>query len=88
MKGHIRKRGKSSWAVMLDLGRDASGKRRHAAGKRRHAVPRSAVARIDHIEINSYFKASKYKPPWPLFVSAELVSFPLASIAEALQGEG
>ena len=29
MKGHIRKRGKSSWAVVLYLGRDATGKERH-----------------------------------------------------------
>ncbi len=29
MKGHIRKRGKSSWAVVLYLGRDAEGKERH-----------------------------------------------------------
>jgi integrase len=28
MKGHIRKRGQSSWAIVLDLGRDANGKRR------------------------------------------------------------
>jgi len=29
MRGHIRKRGKNSWAVVVDLGRDpASGKRR------------------------------------------------------------
>lgn len=28
MKGHVRQRGKDSWAVILDLGRDASGKRR------------------------------------------------------------
>ena len=28
MKGHIRKRGDKSWAVVLDLGRDETGKRR------------------------------------------------------------
>ncbi len=28
MKGHIRQRGKRSWAVVLDLGRDADGRRR------------------------------------------------------------
>ena len=28
MKGHIRKRGERSWAVVLDVGRDAEGKRR------------------------------------------------------------
>ncbi len=28
MKGHIRKRGKSSWEIAIDLGRDAQGKRR------------------------------------------------------------
>jgi integrase len=28
MKGHIRQRSKGSWAIILDLGRDADGKRR------------------------------------------------------------
>ena len=28
MKGHIRKRGDKSWAIVLDLGRDAEGRRR------------------------------------------------------------
>jgi integrase len=28
MKGHVRRRGKASWAVVLDLGRDGAGKRR------------------------------------------------------------
>lgn len=28
MRGHIRRRGKASWAVVLDLGRDAEGRRR------------------------------------------------------------
>lgn len=27
MKGHIRRRGKASWAIILDIGRDADGKR-------------------------------------------------------------
>ena len=27
MKGHIRRRGNQSWAVVLDMGRDANGKR-------------------------------------------------------------
>ena len=28
MIGHIRRRGKGSWAIVLNLGRDANGKRR------------------------------------------------------------
>ena len=28
MTGHIRKRGKKSWAIVLDLGRDENGKRK------------------------------------------------------------
>jgi integrase len=28
MRGHIRKRGKSSWSIIIDLGRDESGKRK------------------------------------------------------------
>lgn len=34
MKGHIRKRGKSSWALVIFLGRDAGGKQH----RRWHAV--------------------------------------------------
>jgi integrase len=35
MRGHVRKRGKASWAVVVDLGRDAQGKRR----QKWHSVP-------------------------------------------------
>ncbi len=28
MKGHVRRRGKSSWAVVIDIGYDELGKRR------------------------------------------------------------
>ena len=50
MKGHIRKRGKSSWAVVLYLGRDAAGKERHkwhsVRGTRRDA--QRELARLLH----------------------------------------
>ena len=50
MKGHIRKRGKSSWAVVLYLGRDATGKERHkwhsVRGTRRDA--QRELARLLH----------------------------------------
>ncbi len=29
MKGHIRQRGKDSWAIVLYLGKDALGKKKH-----------------------------------------------------------
>ncbi|MEQ9247468.1 MAG: site-specific integrase [Nitratireductor sp.] len=44
MKGHIRRRGPQSWAIVLDLGRDAEGKRRQKwhsiKGTRREAEKR------------------------------------------------
>jgi integrase len=50
MKGHIRKRGKSSWAVVLYLGRDETGKDRHrwysVRGTRRDAE--RELARLLH----------------------------------------
>lgn len=48
MKGHIRQRGKSSWSIVLDLGRDAGGKRRqkwHTV----HGTKRDAQREIAHL---------------------------------------
>src|SRR5690606_14302789 len=54
MKGHLRKRGKSSWAIILDLGRDENGKRRQkwhtVRGTRRDAE--AELARLVH-ELNT-----------------------------------
>ena len=50
MKGHIRRRGKRSWAVVIDVGRDATGKRRQrwhtVKGTRRDAE--RELARLVH----------------------------------------
>ena len=41
MRGHIRKRGKRSWSIVIDIGRDANGRRRQkwhpVAGTKRDA---------------------------------------------------
>ena len=48
MKGHVRRRGKASWAVILDLGRDGAGKRRQkwhsVKGTRKDAESDSRVS--------------------------------------------
>ena len=54
MKGHIRQRGSKSWAIVLDLGRDADGKRRQkwhtVKGSKKDA--QRELARLLH-EINT-----------------------------------
>jgi integrase len=50
MKGHIRKRGKNSWGIVIDLGRDAGGKRKQKwhsiSGTKREA--QAELTRILH----------------------------------------
>lgn len=54
VKGHIRRRGKGSWAIVLDLGRDSAGKRRQkwhtVRGTKRDA--QREMARLLH-ELNT-----------------------------------
>ena len=72
MKGHIRKRGKRSWAVVIDLGRDANGKRRqkwhtvHGAkrdAQRELADLLSSLNKGDYVE-PSRMKVSEYLDRW------------------------
>lgn len=62
MKGHIRKRGKSSWAVVLYLGRDATGKDRHkwhsVRGTRRDAQ-RELVRLLHETNTGSYVEPAR-----------------------------
>ena len=54
MKGHIRRRGKSSWAVVLYLGRDANGKEPHkwhsVRGTRRDAQRELAILHAEEAD--------------------------------------
>ncbi len=72
MKGHIRKRGKRSWAVVIDLGCDANGKRRqkwhtvHGAkrdAQRELADLLSSLNKGDYVE-PSRMKVSEYLDRW------------------------
>ena len=72
MKGHIRKRGKRSWAVIIDLGRDANGKR-HQKWHTVHGAKRDAQRELAHLlsSLNngdyvepSRMKGSEYLDRW------------------------
>ena len=59
MKGHIRKRGRSSWAVVLDLGRDADGKRRqkwHSVRGTRKDAQRELARLLNQINTGAYIE--------------------------------
>jgi integrase len=62
MKGHIRKRGKRSWAVVIDLGRDASGKRRqkwHPVRGTKRDAQRELINLLNAIHKGDYVEPSK-----------------------------
>ena len=61
MKGHIRKRGKS-WAVVFDLGRDASGKRHqkwHAVPGTRRDAQRELARLLNELNTGAYVEPSR-----------------------------
>jgi integrase len=61
MKGHIRKRGKS-WAVVFDLGRDASGKRRqkwHAVPGTRRDAQRELARLLNEMNTGAYVEPAR-----------------------------
>ena len=62
MKGHLRKRGKESWAIVFDLGRDDAGKRKQKwhsfRGKKKDA--QAELARlINEVNTGEYIEPSK-----------------------------
>ena len=62
MKGHVRRRGKASWAVILDFGRDGAGKRRQkwhsVKGTRKNAE--SELARLlNELRVGEYVEMTK-----------------------------
>jgi len=61
MKGHIRKRGTASWAIVLDIGRDASGKRRqkwHTVKGTKRDAERELARLVNEINIGAYVEPS------------------------------
>jgi integrase len=62
MRGHIRQRGKRSWAVVLDLGRDANGKRRqkwHPVKGTKKDAQREAARLLHTINTGAYVEPSR-----------------------------
>ena len=61
MRGHIRKRSKKSWTIWVDLGRDATGKRRQKTlavrGAKRDAE-RELAKMLDQIHKGTYVEPS------------------------------
>ena len=62
MKGHIRRRGKKSWAVILDLGRDETGKRKqkwHTVRGTKKDAEAELVRLIHELGTGEYVEPSK-----------------------------
>ena len=64
MKGHIRKRGKDSWSIVLDLGRDANGKRRqkwHTVRGTKRDAHRELARLLTEINTGCYVEPSRVR---------------------------
>ena len=62
MKGHIRRRGLRSWAIVIDVGRDANGKRRqkwHRVEGTRKDAERELVRLVHSLNTGEYVEPSK-----------------------------
>ncbi len=62
MNGHIRRRGKTSWAIVLDLGHDASGKRRqkwHTVSGTKKDAERELARLLHEMNTGAYVAPSK-----------------------------
>ena len=62
MKGHIRQRGKGSWAIVLDLGRDANGKRRqkwHAVHGTKRDAQRELTRLLHEMNTGAYVEPTR-----------------------------
>ncbi len=64
MRGHIRQRGPRSWAIVLDLGRDAAGRRRqkwHSIRGTRRDAERELARLLHEIHTGAYVEPSRMK---------------------------
>ena len=62
MKGHLRKRGQGSWSIVLDLGRDATGKRRqkwHTVRGTADDAERELVRLLNAMNIGEYVEPAR-----------------------------
>ena len=62
MQGHIRKRGEKSWAVILDIGRDETGKRRqrwHSVKGSKKDAQRELTRLLREMDTGSYIEPNK-----------------------------
>lgn len=62
MKGHIRKRGKGSWSIVLDIGRDTTGKRRqkwHSVKGTKRDAEQEMARLISEIYTGGYVEPSR-----------------------------
>lgn len=62
MRGHIRQRGKKSWSIVLDLGRDPSGKRRqkwHTVHGTKRDAQRELTRLLHSLNTGEYVEPSK-----------------------------
>ena len=62
MKGHIRKRGKNAWAIVLDIGHDEAGKRRqrwHSVKGTKRDAERELAQLINELNTGAYVEASR-----------------------------
>lgn len=62
MKGHIRKRGSRSWAIILDLGRDTDGKRRqkwHSVKGTKKDAERELARLLHELNVGTYVEPTK-----------------------------
>lgn len=63
MKGHIRKRGKAAWSIILELPREADGSRRqkwHTVHGTKKDAERELARLITEIETGAYVEPTKY----------------------------
>ena len=62
MRGHIRKRGERTWAVVLDLGRDANGRRRqkwHSVKGGKRDAQRELTRLLHELNTGAYVESSR-----------------------------
>lgn len=62
MRGHLRKRGKNSWAIVLELGRDANRRRRqkwHSVRGKREDAERELGRLLNEVGTGSYVEPAK-----------------------------
>src|SRR5215469_1923547 len=62
MRGHIRRRGKDSWAIVIDLGRDAAGNRRqkwHTVHGTKQDAQRQLATILHQLNTGAYVEPTK-----------------------------